>query len=201
MASYNPLRQSIVEEAKRHILTVSDASEMQLAGKRRGADKLRQIFSEACEIPPAWTSQNLAALETPGMWLAKSGRGGTSDSQAAIHWCGIFATFVLRRVGLGVKWRAGEGIVSGQGSTQYFARKNSWVKKDGFDRNGFLPGDVCVIPKANHHFIVIEAPEGSDTLRCIAGNGNKQQIEWQNHGRGSIVTHYSLVWDPFASRL
>jgi hypothetical protein len=201
MGEYNPLRGYIVEEAKRHILTVSDDPARRVGGKRYGADKLRQVFSEACELPPAWTPQNLQALETPGMWLAKSGRGGTTESEKAIHWCGIFATFVLRRVGLDVKWRAGDGIVSTRGGVKYLARKHSWIPKDGFDRKAFEPGDVCVIPRANHHFIVVEAPPGSDTLRCIAGNGSKQQIEWQDHSRQSIVTHYSLVWDPFASRL
>lgn len=200
MAEYEPLRGYIVEEAKRHLLTVSDDAARLVKGKRYGADKLRQVFTEACEAPPSWTPQNLAALETPGMWLAKSGRGGTTDSLQAIHWCGIFATFVLRRVGLNVKWRSNVGIVS-HGSVQFFVQKNSFVPKDGFDRAAFAPGDVCVIPKANHHFIVIEAPPGGDTLRCIAGNGNKQQIEWQDHSRQSIVTHYSLAWDPFASRL
>ena len=198
MVGYSPLRDYIVEEAKRHLMTVSDAQLVN--GKRKGADKLKQIFSEACETPPSWTPQNLKALETPGQWLAKSGRGGTSDSQAAIHWCGIFATFVLRKVGLDVKWRSNFGIVS-QTATQYFDKKNSFVPKEQFDRNGFAPGDVCVIPAANHHFLVIEAPEGSESLLCIAGNGNKQQIEWQHHSRGSIVTHYALAWDPFASRL
>ena len=200
MPPYSPFRRFIVEEAQRHLLTVSDAPELQVGGKRRGADKLRLIFSEACETPPAWTPQNLRALETPGQWLAKSGNGGTSDSAAAIHWCGIFATFVLRKAGLDVKWRSGEGIVS-RGGTKYLTKKNSWITKDGFDRNSFAPGDVCVIPRANHHFIVIEAPAGGDTLRCVAGNGNRQQIEWQNHSRTSVVAHYALTWDPFASRL
>lgn len=201
MAEYQPLRGYIVEEAQRHILTVSDDPTRLVGGKRYGADKLRQIFTEACESPPSWTRENLAALETPGMWLAKSGRGGTTESEKAIHWCGIFATFVLRRVGLNVKWRSNFGIVSHSSTVEFFARKNSFVPKDGFDRTAFAPGDVCVIPKANHHFIVIEAPAGSDTLRCVAGNGNKQQIEWQNHSRQAVVTHYTLVWDPFASRL
>lgn len=199
MSAYNPLRRYITEEAQRHILTVSDATEYQTKGKRRGAEKLRQIFTEACETPPAWTQENLRALETPGMWLNVSGRGGTTNSAVAVHWCGIFATFVLRKVGLDVKWRSGVGIVS-RGSTSYLARRNSWGK-EGLDRKAIGPGDICVIPKSNHHFIIIDAPEGSDTLRCVAGNGNKQQIEWQTHSRGAVVTHYALAWDPFASRL
>lgn len=196
----NPLRRYICEEARRHLLTVSDAAEYQVGGRRRGADKLRQILTEACETPPSWTPDNLRALETPGMWLNVNGRGGTTDSNTAIHWCGIFATFVLRRVGLDVKWRAGQGIFS-RGNTRFLTKRNRWARADGFDPRRFAPGDICAIPRANHHFIVMEAPEGGDSLRCIAGNGTRQQIEWQNHSRGAVVTHYALTWDPFASRL
>ena len=34
----------------------------------------------------------------------------------------------------------------------------------------------------------------------IEGNGNHQQIEWQTHARDEVVTHYSINWDPYASR-
>ena len=146
MAGYQPLRGYIVEEAERHILTVSDDPTRQTGGKRH----LRDLRA------------------SPG--------------------------------GLDVKWRSRDGIVSNRGAVTYLPRKHSWIPKDGFDRQAFEPGDVCVIPRANHHFIVVEAPPGADTLCCIAGNGNQQQIEWQDHSRQSIVTHYSLVWDPFASR-
>ncbi|MFN8652106.1 MAG: hypothetical protein U0133_09420 [Gemmatimonadales bacterium] len=196
----NPLRRYVTEEARRHILTVSDAPEYLVNGKRRGADKLRQIFTEACLVVPEWSKDNLRALETPGNWLNVNGRGGTTDSKVAVHWCGIFATFVLRKVGLNVKWRAGIGIEN-IGSTGFLDRRNRGGKDGRFDPKAFAPGDVCVIPRANHHFIVVDAPEGSDAMRCIAGNGSKQQIEWQTHSRGTVVTHYAIAWDPFASRL
>lgn len=200
MSQYSPLRRSIVEEAKRHLLTVSDDPKLRTqASTRLGADKLREIITEACETPPAWTADNLKALETPGTWLNINGRGGTTDSAQAVHWCGMFATYVLRKAGLDVKWRSGQGIFS-RGGTNYLEKKNRW-QKNAFDAGGFDTGDVVVIPKATHHFIVVEAAPDSKTMRCIAGNGSYQQIEWQTHARAEIVTHYSLVWDPFASRL
>lgn len=199
MVSHNPLRRYIIEEARRHLLSVSDAADLQVNGKRRGADKLRQIFAEACVAPPTWTVDNLRALETPGAWLNVNGRGGTRDSASAIHWCGIFATWVLRKVGLDVKWRAGLGIYN-MTMTTVLERRNRGAKDGRFDPKAFAPGDVCAVPRANHHFIVVEAPDGSDALRCIAGNGSQQQIEWQTHSRGAVVTHYALVWDPFATR-
>lgn len=201
MSQYSPLRNSVVEEAKRHILTVSDAASLRPdPNSRRGADKLKEILTEACETVPAWTADNLRALKTPGMWLNVNGKGGTSDSQQAVHWCGIFATYVLRKVGLDVKWRSGIGIIN-RGATKFVTKKNRWEKKDGFDPASFDAGDVVAIPRANHHFIIVEAPVDSKALRCIAGNGSLQQIEWQTHAKDEIVTHYSLTWDPYASRV
>ncbi len=201
MSPYSPLRNSIVEEAKRHILTVSDAPALRPEpGTRRGADKLKEIITEACETPPAWTADNLRALRTPGVWLNVNGRGGTSDSLQAVHWCGIFATYVLRKVGLNVKWRSGIGIIN-IGATKFVTKKNRGDKKGDFDPASFDAGDVLAIPRANHHFIVVEAAPDSKALRCIAGNGSQQQIEWQTHAKDEIVAHYSLSWDPYASRL
>lgn len=201
MSPYSPLRNSIVEEARRHILTVSDAENLRPEpGVRRGGDKLKEILSEACEVSPSWTPENLKALRTPGVWLNVNGKGGTSDSQQAVHWCGIFATYVLRKVGLDVKWRSGIGIIN-RGATKYLARRNRWEKKDGFNPGSFDTGDVVAIPRANHHFIVVDAPADSKTMSCIAGNGALQQIEWQTHARDEVVTHYSIIWDPYASRL
>lgn len=200
MASYNPLREMIVSEARKHLLSVSDNPTMLVNGKRRGAALLRRIFDEACEKPPAWSPAALRALETPGQWLHVNGSGGTTNSKVAVHWCGIFATFVLRKTGIPVKWRYSVGIVPSGPQSKFVHKARSWISSEGFDRNSFAPGDVCVIPSSNHHFIVVDAPQGP-TLRCIAGNGKYQQIEWQNHRRADVVCHYRIAWDPFASRL
>ena len=189
MAASDALRQSILEWAKRYVLTVSDDPTLCPDGKRHGWETLKQIFDTACETRPGWSTENLKALQTRGMWLTRSGRGGTKTADEAIHWCGIFATFILIKAGLGVKWRSGKGIISS--SAKVVEQTNSWIK--GFDRKLIQPGDVCAIQKANHHFIVIETQPTTDVMRCIAGNGRFQQIEWQTHSKSSVVTHYRLL--------
>lgn len=200
MVYRNPLREMIVSEARKHVLRVSDKPGLAINGKRRGADLLRKIFDEACERPPKWTPTTLQALASPGQWLHVNGSGGTTDSKKAVHWCGIFATFVLRRVGIPVKWRYGVGIIPTGPQSKYVHKARSWIASEGFDRDAFETGDVCVIPSSNHHFIVVDATK-SATLRCIAGNGSYQQIEWQNHKRSDVVCHYRIAWDPLASRI
>lgn len=200
MPGYNPLREMITKEAQKHVLKISDKPALLVNGRRRGADLLRQIFDEACERRRTWTPDTLAALGTPGQWLRTNGRGGTTDSHQAVHWCGIFATFVLRRAGIPVKWRDAVGIVPSDRDSTYVHKKLSWIPSHGYDKNDISPGDVCAIPRANHHFVIIEAPAGSAILRCVAGNGSYQQIEWQDHKRDEVNCHYKLVWDPFASR-
>ena len=190
-------RDMIKREAEQHILKVSDFPGDRVQGKRKGADFLKKVINDACAVPPSWTPANLAALETPGQWLNVNGRGGTTNSEQAIHWCGIFATYVLRRTGIQVKWHSGLGIEPSGPKSTWVRKYRRWIEK--FDDDAFEVGDVAAIPRANHHFIVVDV-SGTD-LGCVAGNGNYQRIERQNHSRKSVNCLYKIVFDPLSSRL
>lgn len=192
------MRDIIKREAEKHILRISDAPGDLVRGKRKGADFLKQILADALAIPPAWSAANLSALETPGMWLNVNGGGGTSDSQKAIHWCGIFATYVLRRSGIPVKWHSGLGIEPSGKTSQWVRKYRRWIEK--FDDDAFEVGDVAAIPRANHHFVVVDVSNAVQ-LGCVAGNGNYQRIERQYHDRSAVNCLYKVVFDPLSSRL
>jgi hypothetical protein len=73
-----------------------------------------------------------------------------------------------------------------------------WIEPFGDD--AFEIGDVAAIPKANHHFIVVDVSDATQ-LGCVAGNGNYQRIERQTHARKSVNCLYKVVFDPLSSRL
>jgi hypothetical protein len=191
-------RDMIKREAESHLLKVSDHPSDRVGGKRKGADFLKQVLQDACASPPSWTAANVRALETPGSWLNVNGQGGTTDSQKAVHWCGIFATYVLRRTGMPVKWISGLGIDPSGKDAKFVRKYRRWIEK--FDDDAFEIGDVAAIPRANHHFVVVDV---SDPLKlgCVAGNGEYQRIERQTHDRKAVNCLYKIVFDPLGSRL
>lgn len=191
-------RDVIKREAESHLNKVSDFPGDRMQGKRKGADFLKQVIQDACAVPPSWTAANIAALETPGQWLNVSGRGGTTDSTKAIHWCGIFATYVLRRSGMAVKWHSGIGIEPSGKDSAWVRKYRRWIEK--FDDNAFEVGDIAAIPSANHHFIVVDVSDPAK-LGCVAGNGSYQRIERQTHDRKAVNCLYKVVFDPLSSRL
>jgi hypothetical protein len=132
---------------------------------RVSADDLRYIFSQAgCEQIPseADAGRSLRNL-SEGCYIGKQAK----------HWCGIFATMVLKRAGVDVKWSLVAGRMNGDKSQiEYLEARNNLAK--------LRPGDVAVIPKANHHFIVIDNLadwEGSPLLITIEGNTPGQMIK------------------------
>ena len=97
-----------------------------------------------------------------------------------IHWCGIFATWVLRQAGIRAIWG-----IDPENNWQYGIK--NWPKRpDTFIEGSILadrtvetredvrPGDVCVIPENSHHFIVERVDNGF--IYAIAGNSAYQQI-------------------------
>lgn len=191
-------RDMIKREAESHLLKVSDFPGDRQNGKRKGGDFLRLVLTDALAVPPAWTPKNLSALDTPGMWLNVNGSGGTTDSQKAVHWCGIFATYVLRRSGIPVKWHSGSGIEPSGKTSQWVRKYRRWIEK--FDDDAFEVGDIAAIPRSNHHFVVVDVSSPTQ-LGCVAGNGSYQRIEHQWHDRKSVNCLYKIAFDPLSSRL
>jgi hypothetical protein len=62
------------------------------------------------------------------------------------HWCGIFACCVLRQAGVDGRWTLFGGRMVGTGVTLVPGCKN------------IVPGDVAIIRRASHHFIVVGFP-------------------------------------------
>ncbi|TFG37658.1 MAG: hypothetical protein E4H46_01330 [Desulfobacterales bacterium] len=83
------------------------------------------------------------------------------------HWCGIFACHILCRAGVDVKWTFLGGKVVGKSENQI-----RYVP----GRDGMKPGDIAIIPAAQHHFIVIDADYDTNTLHTVDGNTEGQYI-------------------------
>jgi hypothetical protein len=81
------------------------------------------------------------------------------------HWCGIFACYVWRRYGgVDAKWTLHGGKIGPLGDKV----RLRW------GRQGLRPGDIAIIPRAQHHFI-IGGVNGTD-LWTIEGNTSNQKI-------------------------
>lgn len=110
---------------------------------------LKAIYDDALEAPINWTIQNEANLKAlkAGRWMRKDGvPGGTLDTAAGMSWCGIFATYVLRGIGINVKWRSFVGITPVEPHLKRLGGFGNW--------NSIAPGDICVRDSFQHHFIV-----------------------------------------------
>ena len=96
--------------------------------------------------------------------------GGTSTA-----WCGIFATYVLKKWGgLDVKWILGTGI---RGAGVNYTKGH----------NGMRPGDVAVIrgklnadgKAVDHHFVITDIDYSQNTLQSVDGNSTNDEIVWK----------------------
>ena len=103
------------------------------------------------ERPVNWTHNvgrgtNMDALRA-GRWLRKNGiPGGTSVAAEGTSWCGIFATYCLRAIGVPAQWRLLTGLD---------APPNMLEKRSGYYHSDEIgPGDICVVKENQHHFIV-----------------------------------------------
>jgi hypothetical protein len=87
-----------------------------------------------------------------------------ADKHTQTHWCGIFAVYCLQRAGLNdARW----GINPDIGVWAICGPVKVITKQRG---KGIQVGDVGVIQKESHHFIITEV---SDThVTCIDGNGD-----------------------------
>jgi hypothetical protein len=112
--------------------------------------------------------KDAGAEQAPSMseaeWSLKNLSTGVKVGGAVKHWCGVFAAEVLRRAGVDARWTLLGGSIKGTG-VKY---------RPG--RTGIQPGDVAMIPKANHHFIVVGVDYGGNRLWTVEGNTAGQYI-------------------------
>ncbi|MGH7471377.1 MAG: hypothetical protein ACRENP_25790 [Longimicrobiales bacterium] len=131
------------------------------------AEEIQNIFTTAgLQAPSLTDAENSLRTRSSGIKM-----GGY-----VIHWCGIFACYVLKRWGgLDVKWRLGEGI------------KGSGVVRRSGDQN-IRAGDVAWIRGAAnssgqyawHHFIVTKVNYGTNKLESVDGNSTNNSIVWHS---------------------
>lgn len=126
----------------------------------------------------------LAILEMKGMYKRKPSQaeldkyfsecGGPWEKADNItSWCGIFATYLLRKSGAEVKWVMGQGIHNE--SNSYVQRINS--------NEGICLGDIAVRGSHIHHFIVTNSPDENGTFNCVEGNYGGVGNPWLHHGK------------------
>ncbi len=91
----------------------------------------------------------------------KASGGFPQGFDKTVHWCGLFATYVLRKAGVGVVWQHGK-IVDLSGGKDITLVSGS---------KGIGPGDVAVrdMNTANHHFIVLAEPV-KGAITSVDGN-------------------------------
>jgi len=118
-----------------------------------------------------------------------------------VHWCGLFAVWVLRKAGVKVSWAWGRGI---QGLQLIYASDKIKPHFENGRHLGVERGDVIVIKnplkpdangklveqKRNHHCVVIDVDPERGVL-CIEGNYGSDA----NPNRQAVVRGN---WRPFS---
>lgn len=170
---------------------VTDAS-----GNRAGWQTLKQYFDEAVQGwgPDRWAARG--TILTPYGWKEVTSLQGVQvptyrvpqpSKPSGVSWCGIFATWVLKKAGLtDAAWVVRKGIVG--------SRVKLVTIPTGFD-----VGDVVVFRGAEvHHAIVSEMPAyycGDDSIQTINGNSGPQAIEVHRKYRAKDIAYYYKVID------
>jgi hypothetical protein len=88
------------------------------------------------------------------------------------HWCGIFACAVLSSVGVDCRWTLLGGLIKGKGVTGALAHTYPLRATS----NQLQPGDIAVIKRYQHHFIVTDVDYGANQVYCVEGNTSGQII-------------------------
>jgi len=138
---------------------------------RAGWEYLKDFFDLAVSgwQPTHWKSPEiLAGVQIPGKRIPQPGRSG-------ISWCGIFATWVLIKAGLPVKWGLGKGI-------------NLPILAD----KGMQPGDVLVMKGGTVHHCIAISDDGA-TMMTVNGNSDNQSILIKPVQKSSIAYYYKVA--------
>lgn len=107
-------------------------------------------------------------------WSADHLMWGCRLGKATRHWCGIFATMVLRYAGVDCHWSLDDGHIHSK-SKQL---DHIWVWEHGLD--GIQPGDVAIIEQGQHHFLIVDNLwdwNGNPLLVTIEGNTTGEKIK------------------------
>jgi hypothetical protein len=168
----------------------------------RGVDHLLDMYQTAAprmfpSAPAPWSPAVKNAVRSvlaQGMWIKAKATSlnpselGTYQPAEAIHWCGIFATWVLRRAGLQVEWRSRQ--LSGSPAVIRAINLRALTPSaDAQERSTIMTGDVCAMGANNHHFVVIDGVPGKTRLLTIEGNVRNQEVLRREQSKTDTAIH------------
>lgn len=123
----------------------------QHAVKRKGYEHLLEIFHTSA--PGVWQDNQIIYDNTVGQ-------------RSIPHWCGIFALYATKKAGAGVgNWSIGKSVPTISG----FKPARSPKK-----------GDIGIIKKHNHHFLVNEISGDGKEVKTIDGNSGMRSEVVEN---------------------
>jgi peptidoglycan hydrolase-like protein with peptidoglycan-binding domain len=171
----HPMRRKIIDMALSAVGRVSDRGGE--GGKKKGWQLLKEIYDTALGVDTnkyGW----LPGIQTPGQRAGSIPDSPDKNKRAGISWCGIFATWAVIKAGVpGVQWVLGKKIKG--------------LPNPSYDKK-FAPGDILVIPKNVHHFIL--AQQDGDKLTTIDGNTMYQEIKVCHHHPAGEIAYYYKTW-------
>jgi hypothetical protein len=102
------------------------------------------------------------------------------------QWCGIFGVSVLANCGVGIRW----SLMSGGAKHT----DGSFGFRIHYDNRGVQPGDIALIHKFQHHFIITDIDQSTGALTTVDGNqmGNTIQ-DVTSRNIKDVYAYYGIV--------
>jgi len=126
---------------------------------------VKQKFLELAKQEMRGTKHRYVSQTELNQYFSECG-GIWKQADRTTSWCGIFATYLLRKAGAQVKWEVARGIFNHP--TDIYEPTNFIQRING--NAGLSVGDIAVRGKSNHHFIVLDPPDAAGNINCIEGN-------------------------------
>jgi hypothetical protein len=141
------------------------------------ADELIGFFADAqCEQQPSLADAQKS--------LNRLG-GGCYVGGAVKQWCGIFACAVLADSGIGVRW----SMMSGKP----VATEGAMGFRVHWGNTGIRPGDIAVVQKYQHHFVVTDVDYQANVMSSVDGNQAGNTIhDVEGRSISKVYAYYSF---------
>jgi hypothetical protein len=164
-----PVRQRVVAIALGEVGKVSDLGGEN--GFKKGWQRLKQYFDEATPWGPDCFAK--------GLWV-QHGIQHAGENPPGGEWCGIFATWCFEQAGVNARWIFGKGPSLQQ----------------RYDKQNLQPGDIGVIAKFSHHFVVVK--RDGNTIWTVSGNSSYHGISKDSaRSLSEVVAYYRPTEDAW----
>ncbi len=150
---------------------------------RKGWCRLKEYFDKAMIWPVSpqnWPRGYLEGVKKPGHWLSREGTKSTTNQKKAIHWCGIFATWVLNQ--------ASPGRL---GHVRWFYGRINQPPTPGPINPG--PGDILILKGDGSHHCIVTALISENEMETVNGNSDYQSILVKPVRKQDIAAYYSVA--------